>query len=384
MVAALDRKPPTTHDEVEPSADWRFKLRDVLSPPTGTPPERAQARESPTDLPTMERETAFLTTLEHFRQHAKHHAAVRTPNIIGAAKRILNELFALEANGPREIVQAMEERSGEFEAITSTIRRFTELREAEKQYLGCHGIASMILQDFARPGIEHTIYFGCEPTVRASTQGHPTLLDFRTDMLRSDPREGVMYIYQPSRHLHDELIAKACKALFFEAILDSPKRRKPGHDMPMAGYVADEFQQFITADRTHGEQSFLDICRSFGGFAVLACQSVASLRYALCEMEDSEHKRSSAIDIIWNNTGTKIFFRSTDEETTRRVKVISPILGDGTSVIASRPLSTLRPGECYASLPDGRFMRVKLKMHEQHPKNRPTDLADGVREIRQI
>ena len=72
------------------------------------------------------------------------------------------------------------------------------------------------------------------------------------------------------------------------------------------------------------------------------------------------HKRSSAIDIIYNNTATKLFFRSTDEETVRRVRTVSPRTSSGHSVIDIRPLSTLKAGECYASFPDGRFERVQI------------------------
>ena len=106
----------------------------------------------------------------------------------------------------------------------------------------------------------------------------------------------------------------------------------------LPGCIADEFQCFPTAEQVHGEQSFLDVCRSFGAFAVLACQSIASLRYALCDLERDPDKRNSAIDIICNNTATKMFFRSTDEETALRVRTVSPRMAGGRSVIDIRPL----------------------------------------------
>ena len=302
--------------------------------------------------------------------------AMMSPNVIGVAGRILEDLFSLTAAGPSEIVRTMQERGGEFEKIVSTINRFVEMRDMDLkgQYTGCHGAAASVMFEFSRPGIERVLYFGCERPVMAharrqrkkpSDAEHETppesgFLDFRNDVRNSEPSPGVMYLYQPSRHRHDELVAKACKTLFFEAVLDSPERRKDGETMPMAAYIADEFQRFITADPIHGEQSFLDVCRAFGAFAVLACQSIASLRYALCELETDPEKRNSAIDIICNNTGTKMFFRSTDVETVRRISSISPLLSNGPSLIASRPLSSLRPGECYASFPDGRFERVQI------------------------
>lgn len=59
--------------------------------------------------------------------------------------------------------------------------------------------------------------------------------------------------------------------------LDSPEaleHLRRGGGMPLVGYVADECHGFATADEVHDEQSFLDTCRSFGTFCVLACQSV--------------------------------------------------------------------------------------------------------------
>ena len=160
------------------------------------------------------------------------------------------------------------------------------------------GHAASVIEEFARPSVERVVYFGCERAVREARAGSRTesgedgaedaapgrFLDFRECVSRREGA-GTVYVYQPSRHRHDELIAKACKSLFFEAVLDNEARRAPDSALPLAGYIADEFQRFVTADAVHGEQSFLDVCRAFGAFAVLACQSVASLRYALCDLE---------------------------------------------------------------------------------------------------
>ena len=177
--------------------------------------------------------------------------------------------------------------------------------------------------------------------------------------LEQDP--GVFYIYQPDLHGLDNLVAKACKVLFFESVLGSKERAHNSEEMPLAAYIADEFQRFITADRVHGEQSFLDICRSFGAFTVIACQSIASLHYALSSFERDTDKRRSAIDIICNNTATKIFFRTTDQDTSHRLGTICPATVGGVLVTEVRPLSTLGVGECYASFPDGRFERLQFE-----------------------
>ena len=343
---------------------------------------------------TFGAKTTFLEVLDGFEKLMGavegFGSAVETPNLTTIAGIILEQLFSVgdvRRKGDDEgrarpvptaaehLAHVMRGRGGEWEKTAQTVARFVAMRDTTgPQYAGCQGAAASIMYEFSRPGIERAVFFGCEPCVTARARqphgesredepdGAPrsTFLDFREAVSDRGSSPGVMFVYQPSRHGHDELIAKACKTLFFEAVLDSAERREAEHTMPLVGYVADEFQRFITADPAHGEQSFLDVCRSHGAFAVLACQSVASLRYALCELERDASKRDSAIDIICNNTGTKMFFRTTDEETSRRARTISPILSDGTSLLASRPLSTLRTGECYASLPDGRFERTQL------------------------
>ena len=314
-----------------------------------------------------------------------------SPNVVAVADIVLEVLFSVgdvqgEAaydaqlvtvpTGAQHIARAMRARGGEREKTARSIARFAEMRNrAQAQYAGVLGHAASILHELSRPEVERVLYFGCEPGLAAmraraasgEAAAGATLLDFREAVSSVSASPGVMYVYQPSRHRHDALIAKAIKTLFFEAVLDCAARGEAGERMPLAGYVADEFQRFITADPVHGEQSFLDACRAFGGFAVLACQSVASLRHALCELDADPDRRDSAIDILCNNTATKLFFRTTDEETARRARTVSPILPDGRSVLESRPLASLRPGECYASLPDGRFERLRLAPYARRP-----------------
>ena len=67
----------------------------------------------------------------------------------------------------------------------------------------------------------------------------------------------------------------------------------------------------------------------------------------------------SALSILWNNAATKLFFRSTDDETARRVAELCP-RRPGLSAVETRPLAGLAPGECYAALTDGRFERRRL------------------------
>lgn len=128
------------------------------------------------------------------------------------------------------------------------------------------------------------------------------------------------------------------------------------------GAVPDEFHRFVTADSVHGEQSFLDTCRSFNAFCVLACQSMASVHHALAGLSGDGARSADvhAVDILLANTGSKFFFRTTDRDTLSRIASMAPSPPGMVNVIDVRPPSTLRAGECYISLPDGRFERRQV------------------------
>lgn len=163
-------------------------------------------------------------------------------------------------------------------------------------------------------------------------------------------------------------MTKALKACFFEAVLNSRKRREQGGRMPLVGYIADECHRFLTSDPMHGEQSFLDTCRSFGAFCVLACQSVSSLEFALAAKGGDSTVNEAALAVLLNNTGTKLFFRSTDARTQEHVGTLCPHPQSGHKVTDVRPPMTLRPGECYAVLVDGRFERRQLEPYAADPE----------------
>ena len=227
------------------------------------------------------------------------------------------------------------------------------------QYAGVRATASVICADFAAPAIASTLYFGCEPGFRAETHNG---LDFAHLVSADGP--GTLVLFQPARDGLDNLVAVALKAAFFEAVLDNPDRARGGKDLPLLGYVADEFHRFITSDPLHGEQSFLDTCRSFGAFCVLASQSVASLDHALAHGGGGYRQDESAVEILWNNTASKIIFRSTDTKTADRVADLCPHRPGLAGVVRVRPVSTLRIGECYAALADGRFERRQLAAYD--------------------
>ena len=248
------------------------------------------------------------------------------------------------------------EEPGEARDVLRRIVEYWEpMARVRNQYAGVRATAATICTDFARPAIARTLYFGCEPGFRAETNNG---LDFAHLVSRESP--GTLVLFQPARDGLDNLIAVALKAAFFEAVLDDADRARGGKDLPLVGYVADEFHRFITSDPLHGEQSFLDTCRSFGAFCVLACQSVASLEHALAHGGGSYRQDESAVEILWNNTASKLVFRSTDPKTGNRVDDLCPHRPGLAGVVRVRPVSTLRTGECYAALADGRLERRQL------------------------
>ena len=331
-------------------------------------------------------EDDFYATIREFRLKMLSGSGKNgIPNVFTIASMICDDLFPMVESEEHDygsevkysplhaLADIMRDRiGGEYEVIAKHIKKYADMRDgADKQYAGAYGVADTIWQEAVSKEIRNTVYFGCESPNRNRADGSELkFLDFIKDVARrsedmaEDP--GTLYIYQPNLGGLDNLVAKACKVLFFESVLGNRERARNGEGMPLATYIADEFQRFITADRIHGEQSFLDVCRSFGAFTVIACQSIASLDYALCALERNADKRRSAIDIICNNTAAKLFFRTTDKDTSDRLDTICPDMPGGALVTRVRPLSTLAPGECYASLPDGRFERVQIDEFGSH------------------
>ena len=231
----------------------------------------------------------------------------------------------------------------------------------ERQYAGVLATARTTCAALADAEVAQRLYFGCEPGYAAAREAGE-VLDFARAVSRAG--DGPLVLFQPSLHGPDTLVAKALKAAFFEAVLNDPDRMRGGEDLPLAGYVCDEFHRFVTSDRVHGEQSFLDTCRSFGAFCVLACQSVAGIEHALAEGGGSWTRNEAAVAMLLTNTATKLVFRSTDPKTMEHLHALCPHHPGLDAVTRVRPPTTLAPGECYALLPDGRFERRRLDPFE--------------------
>ena len=234
--------------------------------------------------------------------------------------------------------------------------------KAHGQWAGVTAEARRCFYDYAHHTPANTLYFGVEPYYRSVvTYGRAGIerLDF-TGVV-DDGKNRSVYVFQPDLKINEALVARALKAAWFEAILYSEKRVKDGASMPLAAYVADEFHRFITSDKVHGEQSFLDTCRSFGAFCALACQSISSMQHALAETSGTnEAKNKAAVSMLLNNTANKLFFRSTDQALKGYVDYLCPEVPGLDRATSVRPLSTLQTGECYASLVNGRFERCQL------------------------
>jgi len=161
--------------------------------------------------------------------------------------------------------------------------------------------------------------------------------------------KGQIVLYEPMSNTSVAAsVGKVLKSAFFKALL-VPERLNNPRARPFF-YICDEFQRFITHDDDSGEQSFLDRCRAYRVCCGLATQSVASLRYVY-----TSEAGNQAIKILLTNTGTKLFFRSTDEETHDTLARImpSPSRSGKLHVVRVRPPSQLSPGECYYTLSSG-------------------------------
>ena len=232
-----------------------------------------------------------------------------------------------------------------------------------QHYTGLFAFAKPTFADFSDSGPSRALFFGCEPFLTAKgAAGERVEADsLFADAINSE-NGGTIYVYQPSLgHGKDTLVARALKAQFFEAVLSDKKRQENGSDMPLVAYVADEFHRFITSDVVHGEQSYFDTCRSFGAFCVVASQSMSSLYHALAG-DSYTNKDQSAVEILLNNTGTKLFFRTTDRALHRTIDRLCPVTPSLPKATEVRPPSSLRPGECYAVVTDGRFLRCRIDL----------------------
>ena len=272
------------------------------------------------------------------------------------AHRWVEESLRDLIGGEREINDVFEDV--EFFHDLSLMRNNSQL------YMGLYAFAKPSFSDFSESSPANALFFGCEPflSVKSLVSSEDDPANLFKGAINSEGG-GTIFVYQPSLgHGQDPLIARVLKAQYFETVLSDPQRQKSGSKMPLVAYVADEFHRFITSDVVHGEQSFFDTCRSFGAFCVVASQSMSSLHHALAGSHFT-NKDEKAVEILLNNTGTKLFFRTTDSALHETIARLCPLTPDHPKATQVRPPSTLRPGECYAVLTDGRFLRCRIDLN---------------------
>ena len=144
----------------------------------------------------------------------------------------------------------------------------------DNQYPGVLTFAQQCFWDFSDPVPAWTLRFSVEPGDRRD--GAAGGFDFAAAV--DDEERRTVFLVQPRLGGGKDLIAKALKAAFFKAVLNSPERVRRGGEMPLVGYVADECHRFVTSDEVHGEQSFPDTCRSFGAKRAAAPGTCAMAR----------------------------------------------------------------------------------------------------------
>ena len=238
------------------------------------------------------------------------------------------------------------------------------LAAVERQHAGVVATARNACADLADPAVARNLYFGCEP-------GAPERASLDLAALVSRAGDGRLLVCQPERDGLDALLAVVLKALFFEAVLADPDRRRADPDVPLVGYVCDEFHKYITSDAVHGEQNFVDSCRSHGALYLLATQSFAALEHALSLQGGSRATHEAALSVIWNNCASKLVFRTTDADVNDRIAALCPEHPHLPPVTRARPPARLAAGQCYALLADGRIERRRLDPWLAPPARRP-------------
>ena len=242
------------------------------------------------------------------------------------------------------------------DVLERVVAYWEPLAAVERTFAGVVGPAVASTAPFAAPAVASTLYFGVEPGCLEAARER---LDFPCAVSRGG--EGAVFVFQPARDQLDNLVAVALKALFFEAVLSCPDRVRGDPMVPLAMYIADEFQRYVTSDAVHGEQSFFDTCRSHRAACLVACQSVASLEHALSHGTGGARRDAAALAVLWTNTANKLVFRTTDLAVAHRLEGLCPHRPGLVDVVRARPPSTLGVGECYAALADGRFERRQLE-----------------------
>ena len=158
--------------------------------------------------------------------------------------------------------------------------------------------------------------------------------------------KGDVVVYVPTASPIADMVGRCLKSKFFEFAFQRENKVRPFF------YVVDEAHRFLTAGEKDGEQSLLDRCRAYRTGVVLATQSLASLAYKL---EGSSPTGRNSLQIIVNNCGNALYFRTSDTQTQDQLqqRIPEPPVAGRPHVVKVRPLTSLGVGQCYALRCDG-------------------------------
>ncbi len=104
------------------------------------------------------------------------------------------------------------------------------------------------------------------------------------------------------------MVGRCLKSKFFAFAFERENKVRPFF------YVVDEAHRFLSAGAEDGEQSLLDRCRAYRTGVVLATQSVAAIAYRLEQCPGGKN----AMDMLLNNCGNAMYFRTPDKRASRR------------------------------------------------------------------
>ncbi|WP_044413138.1 TraM recognition domain-containing protein, partial [Thiomicrospira microaerophila] len=182
--------------------------------------------------------------------------------------------------------------------------------------------------------------------------------------------ECFMVLSPTQTSLVDELIVSLVKKSVFSLMLTRQNKLAP------MAYIADEFQNFISADSHTGEHNFVDRCRSYRVNCVFITQSLAHLKNKVIEKRGQAGDQ--ALEAMLNNMTNRIVFRSTDAQTMQllRTWIPCPPVMNSRHVIDVRPPSGLKVGECYFITARGEWGRQQVVLPQDWPPLMPRAQQD--------
>jgi hypothetical protein len=178
---------------------------------------------------------------------------------------------------------------------------------------------------------------------------------------------GHLVIYVPNNtSTIADMVGRCLKSKFFEFAFVRENKVRPFF------YVVDEAHRFLTAGTQDGEQSLLDRCRAYRTGVVLATQSIAAMAYKL---EGGAGRGKSALDMLLNNCGNALYFRTSDIQTKDNLieRIPMPPVLNRPHVLKVRPLTSLSVGSCYALRCNGTWGLFQVKVPDVN-----TAAASGV------